>query len=96
MNNYELTVILKNGEAESLTAKVKEILQKFEAKIVKEDAWGLKKLAYTIMDESDGYYLYLELEAPSDSVAKISAEFKLISSILRYMFIEPKNKKAKA
>ncbi len=88
MNSYELTVILKNVEAESLTAKVKEILAKYEVSITKEDVWGLKKLAYPIQDDRDGYYLYFELDAKPEAIAQINAEFKLISTIYRYMFIE--------
>jgi len=92
MKSYELTVILKNVEAESLTAKVKEILVKFDVSITKEDVWGLKRLAYPIQDDRDGYYLYFELDINPDTVAKITAEFKLISSIYRYMFIEATKK----
>jgi len=89
MNHYELTVIVRNRETESLKEKVKEIIQKHGAVITKEDHWGIKKLAYEISKEREGYYMFMLVDAPSDAVDKIQKEFGLNADILRYLFVRP-------
>lgn len=87
MNNYELTVIVKNRDSESLKQKVKEILLKNGATIVKEDHWGIRKLAYEIAREKEGYYMYMLVDSPPDSIDRVKKEFGLYADILRYLFV---------
>jgi small subunit ribosomal protein S6 len=89
VNNYELTVILKSGDVtENLKEKVKSILQKYGVTVVSEDPWGVKKLAYEISNETEGYYYFLNIQAPTDSVQKSITDFRLIADILRFLFIK--------
>lgn len=92
--NYELTTILRVTDGvETLKDNVKNILQKHGVSIISEDAWDVKRLAYEIDGESDGYYLFLNIDSQPDSVKKIVSEFRLNSDILRYFFInQPRNK----
>ena len=93
MNNYELTVIVKNRDTESLKEKVKGILQKHGAAITKEDHWGIRKLAYEIQREKEGYYMFMFVDAAPDAVDKIQKEFGLNADILRYLFVKPEETK---
>lgn len=90
MVTYELTVILTNKETESLIEKVKEILKKHGTNILGDNSLGVKKLAYQINGENEGYYLFMNVEVPPDSVKKIISEFRLNSNILRYLFVKIK------
>ncbi|MFC1670296.1 30S ribosomal protein S6 [Spirochaetota bacterium] len=94
MNHYELVVILKKKNAESLYGKVKGILEKHEVSIASEDEWGLKRLAYQIDNENEGHYYLLNIDAPPLSVKKIISEFKLDRDIMRYLFVKTKAKKS--
>ncbi len=87
MYNYELTVILRNKEVDSLVSKTREILGKYGVNVVKEEA-TTRKLAYQIDGEKEGYYLFWNVQSTEDSVKKINNEFNLQSDILRYMFIK--------
>lgn len=89
MNHYELTVIVRNRETESHKEKVKEVLQKHGAVITKEDHWGIKKLAYEISKEREGYYMFMLVDADSGAVDKIQKELGLNADILRYLFVRP-------
>jgi len=89
MNLYELTVIVRNRETESHKEKVKEILQKHGAIITKEDHWGIKKLAYEISKEREGYYMFMLVDAASSAIDRIQKEFGLNADILRYLFVRP-------
>lgn len=90
MVTYELTVILRNKETESLIEKVKEILTKHGTSIVSDNSLGIKKLAYQIDGETQGYYLFMNVEIPPASVKKIISDFRLNSNILRYLFVKIK------
>jgi small subunit ribosomal protein S6 len=90
MITYELTVILTNKETEALIEKVKEILKKHGTNILSDNSLGVKKLAYQISGENEGYYLFMNVEIPPDSVKKIINEFRLNSNILRYLFVKIK------
>jgi len=95
MNSYEVTVIVRNRDAESLKEKVIGILQKFGTQIIKEDHWGTKKLAYEIAGDSEGYYMFMIADIPPESIKSIIGEFRLSSDILRHLFVKiPKAKSA--
>jgi small subunit ribosomal protein S6 len=90
MNTYELTVIVRNKETESLIERVKDILKKHGTEIISDNSLGIKKLAYLIDGETEGYYLFMNVNVPPESVTKIISEFRLNSDILRYLFIQTK------
>ena len=92
MNSYELTVLLRTMESDSLIVKVKDILQKYNVTIKEEAPWGVKKLAYEIDGEKEAYYFFAIIEAAPESIKTIINDFRLIPDILRYLFV--KNTKA--
>ncbi len=94
MNNYELTVILRNKELDSLKEKVQSILQKHEVKVIEENVWGNKRMAYEIDNEREGYYIIMNIEAAPEAIDKIISNFRLNSDILRYLFVKSKSKKS--
>ncbi len=93
MNNYELTVILRNKDVDSLRQKVLDILAKHKATISNEDSWGIKKLAYEIQSEKEGFYILFTLETSPDTISGIIKDFKLNSDILRHLFVLLKSRK---
>jgi small subunit ribosomal protein S6 len=92
--SYELTLILRvSDNVESLKELIKKIFQKYGVTVISEDKWDVKKLAYPIDDETDGYYCFMSVESPTDSIDKIIADFRLNNDILRYFFIKDSSKK---
>jgi small subunit ribosomal protein S6 len=87
MNNYELTVLLRAGLADSLKEKVTGILQKHNVKITEDKSWGVKKLAYEIDREKEAYYFFALLEASPEAIKPVIADFRLNSDILRFLFV---------
>jgi small subunit ribosomal protein S6 len=87
VKNYELTVVVRTDKQEETTKAYKEILAKNDVKIISEDNWGQKRLAYMIDGTKEGYYLFANIEAKPESVKKISVDFGLDRNILRHMFI---------
>ena len=93
MNRYELTVILRNQEKDALVVKTKEILEKHNAVIEKDESWGTKRLAYQIDGEREGYYFFAIVQSLPEAVKKITTEFGINTGILRSLFVKLPNLK---
>jgi small subunit ribosomal protein S6 len=90
MQNYELMVIftpvLSEEEFKTAQKKFTSFLTENDGKIVHENAWGLKSLAYPIQKRTTGLYWVLEYEAPSDFNAKLNIQLLRDESVIRHMF----------
>ena len=66
MNFYEHTYIttpeLSKEDLDSVRKKIDEIIKKNDSKILKEEDWGLRSLAYQIKKNSKGKYCNLYIE----------------------------------
>ncbi len=89
MNNYEtvfiLTPVLSEAQMKEAVDKFKGILEAEGAKIVNEENWGLKKLAYPIQKKSTGFYTLLEFEAEPTVIAKLELNYRRDERVLRFL-----------
>ncbi len=90
MQNYELMVIftpvLSEEEYNSAQKKYTLFLSENEGRLVHENAWGLKSLAYPIQKKTTGLYWVLEYQAPSDFNEKLKIQLLRDESVLRHMY----------
>lgn len=92
MRNYELVVVLrptlKDTERKKLIDGIKALLK--DMKIVKEEEWGQKPMAYTIKKEVAGYYILFKLE--TEATIPVGFEQKLLTNenILRHLLLRTK------
>ena len=89
MKNYEFTVIFNTSE-EMTSRGIELVKSQFEAskvEVAKTDDLGIRNLAYPIKKQTKGHYYYYELSAEADVVNKVSKEFLLDASILKFLFI---------
>jgi small subunit ribosomal protein S6 len=99
MNEYELTVLIHpdlEADLDTPLNKVRDIIKAAGGKIVREDNWGKKKLAYAIRREEFAIYVYMDLELPSDAPLKISNTFNITDEVLRYLLVRVDEKARKA
>lgn len=88
MRQYKLVLVLKSTLSDAERKKFLEGLKTWlsELKIVKENEWGQKPLAYSIKKQVSGFYIELALEGE-----KIPADLekKLITSdnVLRHLLL---------
>lgn len=87
MNNYALTLVLKEG----LSDKDREVLlasitKKF-GKVEKEELWGVKDLAYPIKHATKGYYAHYQFSAEPQVAPSLDKALKLEEDIIRYLLI---------
>ncbi|MBI2060191.1 MAG: 30S ribosomal protein S6 [Nitrospirae bacterium] len=88
---------LAESALEQLTQRISKALTRVEGgRIVREDRWGLRELAYPIRNKEKGYYLLLTHEMETIDLANVRKELRLFEGILRFMTIRLDEKKWKA
>lgn len=83
-------------EPEEKAEKIKKVLEKIKGwlkekgKVVKEEKWGKRKLAYPLKTKKgkklqEGEYFQIDFEAEPELVADIEKKFKLEEKVVRYL-----------
>lgn len=99
MKEYELTVVIHPDlevDLEAPLTKIREVVTSAGGKIIREDNWGKKKLAYRIKNEDFGVYVYFDVSLPADAPLKISGTFNITDEVLRYLLVTVDEKGRKA
>ena len=89
MNRYEtifiLTPVLSDEQMKEAVGKFKTVLEENGSKIVNEEEWGLKKLAYPIQKKSTGFYCLLEFEGEPTVVKKLETAYRRDERVIRFL-----------
>jgi small subunit ribosomal protein S6 len=89
MNNYELMVIftpvLSEEEFKAAQIKFTTFVKDNGGKVVHDNPWGLKSLAYPIQKKTTGLYWVMEYDAPSDFNEKLKIQILRDETVLRFM-----------
>lgn len=88
MNKYELMyVLLPNTEEEkreALLEKFKGIIET-DGSIDSVEEWGLRKLAYEIQKEKEGFYLLVHFQSGADLPKELDRNLKIADEVIRHM-----------
>ena len=92
MTKYELCFVvnakIEDEERANAVAKVKALIERFGGAIANVDEWGKKKLAYEIQKMREGYYYFIQFEAPTSAPAEIESRVRIMDSVLRYLIVK--------
>ena len=76
MNKYEVMIIfqpeLDEKQIQDQIKNFKDKVSLFEGKIISEDIWGLRNLAYQIKKKTKGYYFISNFELEKSKVSDLS------------------------
>lgn len=84
---FILTPVLSAEQVKEAVAKFKKSLKSAGAKLMHEEDWGLKKLAYPIQKKSTGFYHLFEYEADGELIAKLELDMKRDEKIMRFLTV---------
>jgi small subunit ribosomal protein S6 len=91
MKLYESICILRPVQAETehdqVIEKIKEILNKSGANILKLDNSGKKKLAYEIQHERKGTFITIQFEGPPTVVAELERFQRMEDQVMKFMTV---------
>jgi small subunit ribosomal protein S6 len=93
MNHYEtvfiLNPVLSEDQTKETVQKFKELLKESKVKIVAEEQWGLKKMAYSIQKKKTGFYFLFEYVTDSkDLLDKLDLMFKREERVMRWITVK--------
>lgn len=91
MRKYETVYILDAGldadATKELVEKFKGIIEAQGGQIESIDEWGKRRMAYSINDKREGYYVLMNYEASPETVGDLERIFKITDGLVRYLII---------
>ena len=92
LNRYEtvfiLTPVLSEDQVKEAVKKYSDLITNAGGKIVCQENWGLKKLAYNIKKKSTGFYQLIEFEAEGSIIKDYEVAFKRDERVLRFLTVK--------
>ena len=92
MRRYEQIYILRPSLSEDEITRVVENTNKLilddEGAIIYLDKWGMRKLAYPIKKELQGYYVLCDFAASPEVVSEIERKFRIDDTVLKYLTVK--------
>ena len=90
MTNYEVMFILdpalEDDKKEAAVEMVKEIIAA-EGEVGNVDVWGMRKLAYPINYEADGYYVVYNFDSKPDFPVEFERVINITDGVLRSLVV---------
>ena len=62
--------------------------ERFGGQITNIDDWGKKRLAYEIQKMREGYYYFIQFDAPTDCPAQIERNIRIMEPVIRYLCVK--------
>ncbi len=91
-HQYEVAVLYHPDleiDLEKASSRVEKIFTDNGGKIVSQDNWGKRKLAYPIKKVEHAVYVFYTLELPADSVKKIEGILNITDEVIRFLITRP-------
>tara|TARA_Y100001972_G_scaffold120780_1_gene163823 strand:- start:2828 stop:3196 length:369 start_codon:yes stop_codon:yes gene_type:complete len=82
---FILTPVLSEAQMKDAVQKFKGIITDGGAKIINDEDWGLKKLAYPIQHKTTGFYHLFEFEAEPSLINKLETEYRRDEKVMRFL-----------
>lgn len=92
MRYYETMMILKSSldheGTEGVITNFKDLIQKLGGKVIDEERWGRRKLAYPIKHQESGIYTILYFTGDGDLVEELDRVMKITDEVMRYRIVK--------
>jgi small subunit ribosomal protein S6 len=89
--SYELGFIIPSSVNESDTQAVIELVAEWikdlGGEVTHIDYWGRRRLAYPIQDFREGYYVFLQMDFPTEGLPELERNLKLNERIIRHLVV---------
>ncbi len=92
MRRYEQVYILRPSLSEeqitTIIENTNQLIQDDGGTIIFLNKWGMRRLAYQIKKESQGYYVLCDFAASPEIVAEIERKFRIDDAVLKYLTVK--------
>ncbi len=99
MKKYEITYLISDDVTDSeitkTTGRVSGIVSDAEGKVLKEEGWGRRKLAYPINKKEFATYVTIEFTIDPLTINSVTKEIRMMKEVVRLIAVVVDEKKAK-
>lgn len=91
MRRFETLLLLSPELASDARAVLldgfKGIIEREGGKVLAEDNWGMRDLAYPVRKQMRGYYIRLEFSGPGALVAELERNIRIADGIFKFVTV---------
>jgi len=91
LRNYECMLVLEPAletEAiDNLIARFQDIVTRNDGKVENINRWGKRRLAYQIGQNTDGYYVVMNLQGENQTISELDRILKITDGVIRHMIV---------
>jgi len=96
MRQYETAFLISPNVSEEETEKIilqmADIISKKKGKMIKQDVWGKRRLAYPIQKFEEAIYVFFHYEGEPGIPTELERRFKQTESVVRYLTVRKETK----
>jgi small subunit ribosomal protein S6 len=79
---------LSEEETEALIGQMAEIVSQKNGRMIKQEKWGKRKLAYPIKKFNEASYVFFTYESGADVPQELGRRFRNLETILRHLTLQ--------
>jgi len=84
---FVLSPALSEEETTQLVQQMAEIVAQKKGRMVKQDVWGKRRMAYPIKRFQEGVYVFFTYDGPGDVAGELERRFKQTDAVIRFMTV---------
>ena len=79
---------LSEDDTDRLINQMAEVISQREGRLIRQDRWGKRRMAYSIKRWSEAFYVFFHYEGKPDIPLELERRFKQTDSVLRYLTLQ--------
>lgn len=90
LKKYENVIIINGSYTQKNYTKVLDIVKDYIkdlAEIEKTEELGLKRLAYEVQKQKNGYYVIFEIKATQENIKNLERFYRINDDVLKFIFV---------
>jgi small subunit ribosomal protein S6 len=84
---FVLSPTLSEEETAQFVLQMAEVVAQKKGRMVKQDIWGKRRLAFPIKRFQEGVYVFFTYEGAGDISAELERRFKQTDAVIRFMTV---------
>jgi small subunit ribosomal protein S6 len=85
---------LSEDDTEKLISQMAEVVSQREGKLIRQEKWGKHRMAYSIKQWSEAFYVFFHYEGTPDIPVELERRFKQTDAVLRYLTLQKEPREA--
>lgn len=78
---------LETEAIDNSIARFSDIVAKNDGKVENVNKWGKRRLAYQVGQNTEGYYVILNIQGKNETVSELDRVLKITDEVVRHMIV---------